>query len=209
MGREMNDAWFLAVNRFARATPWLHAVVAGWATYGVVVFALLLVGAWWVGRRSGPQAVAGVVCAAAATLIAVGVNQPIVAAVAEPRPYATHPDALVLVARTSDPAFPSDHATMAGAVAVGLLFASWRWPALRGWTVAAFIAAPLMALARIYIGAHYPGDVAAGLALGAVVAAAVWLVGYRLLARATTGVGRGPLGPLVQTQRHHADTAHP
>ena len=202
----MNDAWFLAVDRFARVTPWLHAVAAGWATYGVVLFALLLVGAWWAARRNGPRAVAGVVCAGAATLIAVGINQPIVAAVAEPRPYAVHPDALVLVARSSDPAFPSDHATMAGAVAVGLLFAAWRWRVLRGWAVAAVIAAALMAAARVYVGAHYPGDVAAGLVVGAVVAAVLWLLGYGLLAQVATRLERGPLRPLVQSSlRDEAD----
>src|SRR2546428_463519 len=70
----------------------------------------------------------------------------------------------VLVARTTDFSFPGDHATAVGAVAVGLLLTRRRL----GIVMAAF--AVLMAFARVYVGAHYPGDVVAGLALGGVTA---------------------------------------
>ena len=33
---------FLDVNTFARHTPWLHLVMTGYAAYGVVLFAGLL-----------------------------------------------------------------------------------------------------------------------------------------------------------------------
>ena len=42
-------------------------------------------------------------------------------------------------------------------------------------------AAVLMAFARVYVGAHYPGDVLAGLAFGGVVAAGGVPVADRLL----------------------------
>jgi undecaprenyl-diphosphatase len=44
--------------------------------------------------------------APAATLVAVGVNQPIVALVDEPRPYTALPHILVLADRSADPSFP-------------------------------------------------------------------------------------------------------
>src|SRR6266545_4046605 len=56
-------------------------------------------------------------------------------------------------------------ATMAGAVAVGL------WIVHRRLGIVAAMAAVLMAFTRVYIAAHYPADVAAGLLLGGVVAA--------------------------------------
>jgi membrane-associated phospholipid phosphatase len=87
---------------------------------------------------------------ALATLLAVAVNQPIVAAVHEARPYTTHPGILVLAHRSTDFSFPSDHAVMAGAVAAGLWFVSRRLG------VAATVAAVAMAYSRVYIAAHYP-----------------------------------------------------
>jgi len=117
----MNETLFDQINAFARATPWLHAVITFYAGYGVVVFALLLAAGWWSARRSRqPQRMAATVCAGAATLLAVGINQPIVDAVHEARPYTDHPGILVLATRSADFSFPSDHAVMAGAVAVGL-----------------------------------------------------------------------------------------
>jgi membrane-associated phospholipid phosphatase len=112
-------------------------------------------------------------------LVALGVNQFAVAAVAEPRPYAVLDHPLLLIAPTVDPAFPSDHAVMAGAVAAGL------WLVSRRLGIAATVAAAVMATARVYVGAHWPGDVLAGLVLGT----AVTVAGYLLL--------RGPLTALV------------
>lgn len=37
-------SWFLHVNELARDTPWLHAPARGYASYGVVLFAGLLLG---------------------------------------------------------------------------------------------------------------------------------------------------------------------
>ena len=78
---------------------------------------------------------------------------------------------------TRDFSFPSDHAVMAGAVAAGLLLVSRRLGLL------AVVAALVMAFARVYIAAHYPWDVIAGLGLGAAVVVLGWvLLGRRLLA---------------------------
>ena len=162
--------WFRWINAFAVATPWLHAPAYDYATYGPVLFAALLAAAWWVARGRGQAPVmAAVVWAPVAAVAAVGLNQPIVAAVDEPRPYITLPHILVLAQRGSDPAFPSDHAVMAGAVAAGVVLVTRR---VLAWV--AVLAALAIAFARVYIGAHYPHDAAAGLldAAGAVVAGA-------------------------------------
>jgi membrane-associated phospholipid phosphatase len=167
----MNRWLFQQVNSFARATPWLHGPAKWYAAYGVGLFAALLVAGWWMARRTGDVSrVARAISAGVATLIAVAVNQPIVHAVNEARPYATLNHILVLASRSTDPSFPSDHATMAGAVAVGL------WLVDRRLGVLAALAALLMALTRVYIAAHYPADVLAGLLLGAIVAIGTWLI---------------------------------
>lgn len=165
-----NQALFARINDLARHTPSLHPLAAGFATYGVLLFGALLLLALWQLRGAKDARLATALWAGAGTLLAVGVAQPLAALVAEPRPYLTHPSALLLVASTTDWSFPSDHATMAGACAAGLLLASRRIG------LAALAAALVMAADRVYVGAHYPADVVAGLLLGAAVAAGGWFV---------------------------------
>jgi len=170
----MDHSWFLHVNSFARSTPGLHAAFRAYAQYGVVVFAVLLVLAWWIARgRSDLKAMTAALWAPAGTLLAVGLNQPLGNAVREARPYTALQHVEVLVSRTSDFSFPSDHAVMAGAVAAGVFLVS------RPLGLVAALAAVLMAFTRVYVGAHYPGDVIVGLLFGAVVS----LAGYFLLRR--------------------------
>ena len=188
----MDETLLREINRFARATGWLHPIANGYASYGIALFGLLLLAGWWTARRSGdPRMMAAALCAGAATLLAVALNQPIVAAVARPRPYATHPGLLVLAHRSSDPSFPSDHATMAGAAAVGLLLVSWRLGTI------ATVAAVAMAGARVYIAAHYPSDVLAGLLLGGLIAVALYALTRTLLTRLVTAAGGTRLRPLL------------
>lgn len=171
----------MRINEVTKATPWLHGPVRTWAEYGVVVFAALLLAGWWLARTREPPVMAAALIAPASTLVAIAVNQPLIKAVGEARPFVTHPDALVLVGRSADAGFPSDHATMAGAVATGLLLVSRRLG------LVASACAVLMAAARVYVGVHYPRDVLAGLLLGAVVALGCWL----LLRRPVTGLVEG------------------
>jgi membrane-associated phospholipid phosphatase len=134
------------------------------------------------------------------TLVAVAANQPIVHRVHEARPYTVHPHILVLAHHSADFSFPSDHAVMAGAVTAGLWLVSKRLGAV------AAVAALLMGVARVYIAAHYPHDVLAGLALGA----GVVLIGWLLLSRPLTWLvellRRTPLRPLLFAGRRQVPT---
>ena len=189
--QQIQDHGFAAVNDLARATPWLHTPLRLFAEYGVVIFAVLLLAGWWVARRGGSARMAAALWAPLGVLLAVGLNQPIVHAVDEARPYAVLPHALVLVHRSTDASFPSDHAVMAGACAAGLFAVHRRLGLLT------LVLAILMAFARVYVGAHYPLDVAAGLLLGALIT----LVGLAFLYRPLTALvrlaGRTPLRPLL------------
>ena len=163
-GGVLGSAGFRDVNDFARDTSWLHGVIAGYATYGVVLFGGLLVIGYLYARSSGAlPRLASALWAAGGMGVALALNQLIAHAVHEARPFVALPHVLTLVHHSADAGFPSDHAVMAGAVAAGLFFA-WR---VLGWVASA--AAILIAFARVYVGVHYPQDVLAGLALGAIV----------------------------------------
>lgn len=183
---------FDAINGFARHTVWLHSPALAYATYGVVLFAGLLLVGWWVARSTGNHTkVAAALWTPLGALLALAVNQPISNGVGEARPYAVLPNALVLAHRSTDYSFPSDHAVMAGAVAGGLFLVSRRLG------VVAALAALLMAFVRVYVGAHWPGDVEVGLVLGA----AVTVGGFKVIERpAVALVGKlatTPLRPLL------------
>lgn len=82
-----------------------------------------------------------------------------------PRPFVAH-HALLLVQAAHDTSFPSDHATAAFGVAMTDLL--WRMPRRSALLLVAF----LIAIARVYVGAHYPADVVVGAILGSLWAGA-------------------------------------
>ncbi|MGH9128010.1 MAG: phosphatase PAP2 family protein [Acidimicrobiales bacterium] len=193
----MDKSWFLDIENFARHTAWAHGFMAGYALYGGVAFlAFLVLVAWWRARSDGraPNAVAAVLWVAIGTVIAFGIAQPINHAVAEMRPYYHLHGVELLVPKAHDFSFPSDHATIAGAVIAGLwLTGRDRW--LAG---VATVAGLFLAFARVYVGAHYPFDVVGGLVLGALVVLILWPLGMLILRWVTRLVDRSPFRLLVQ-----------
>jgi membrane-associated phospholipid phosphatase len=98
--------------------------------------------------------------------------------------------------------FPSDHCVMAGAAAAGLLLFS------RKIGLVAVVAALLMAFARVYVGAHYPGDVLVWLLIGAAVAILGWFLVRVPLTRAAAWLrDQSRLQPLLVATTGHTDVA--
>jgi len=162
---------FRSINGFAAQTRWGQPFMADYSKYGIGLFALMLVvGLLLARKRSRPERwIAAVAWSGIAALVAFGVDQIISNLVKRPRPFVTHPAVLVLVNRSKDFSFPSDHVSVATAIAVGLVFVN------RKLGIAAIFLAFLMAFSRIYVGVHYPGDVFASL----IIATAVVLLGWR------------------------------
>jgi undecaprenyl-diphosphatase len=159
---------------------------------GLVILALMAILAWFVARRRGR--LDGVVIAALAgvsALVSLGVNHFVSGAVARTRPCHALHHITVLLGCASDYSFPSDHSVIAGALAMGLLLFDVRWG------IAATLLALLLAFSRVYVGVHYPGDVVAGLLMGAAIAVIIFVVLRRPALAATNRLARTPLRPLV------------
>lgn len=108
-------------------------------------------------------------------------------AIDRPRPRTTIPEADPLTG-SGGASMPSGHAATAFAGAVVL---TYFWP--RGAPLF-FVLAAAVAFARIYVGVHYPTDVLAGAALGAVVGA-VWVAVLRPPRPSVGGPPRSGAGP--------------
>jgi undecaprenyl-diphosphatase len=114
-----------------------------------------------------------------ASLLADGVVKPLVG---RPRPFTASPALEVVGRRPATTSFPSGHA--ATCVAAALLLAS-SWPQAR---VGVWAVAVLVALSRVYVGAHYPTDVLGGALVG-------WAAGWFVRGRTTWRSGQVAAAP--------------
>ena len=185
---------FRPIHDFANSTTWLHGFMSFMAKDGVALFAITLLAAWWVGRRDNDdRKVATAVWAALAAVVALLIMKPIADAAKEARPFVVMHFA-PLIKHAADYGFPSEHATGSAAIAVGLLFVSWRLG------LPSLLLALLIAFSRVYVGVHFPQDVLAGLALGAVVAVIGVYTVVPLLTRLVSRLRRTPIRGLVASQ---------
>ncbi len=187
-------SWYLDVNSFARHSPDIHGFMKAYALWlGLVALVLMIVGGYLLARRrrDAPRAVTTVFLAGLGGVIALAVNQPISNAIARVRPCHAHHHVEVLLGCAHDYSLPSDHCMIGGAFAAGLLLVNRRLGAV------AVLFAGFLAFARVYVGVHYPGDVAAGLGMGAAVGLIVIFALRRPVTVITRGLSHSPLKPLV------------
>ncbi|MGK5737484.1 phosphatase PAP2 family protein [Micromonospora sp. URMC 103] len=158
--------WYEDIVEVAGDTPQPVQWFAAHFTEGAILLlgALLLVAA--VTRLGGgPRDRALALVSPVPVVLAYGCSEWLKTVVDEDRPCRAATRAII--AGTCPPpgdwSFPSNHATIAGALAVATLLLSRR---------VGLVALPLAALAafsRTFVGVHYPHDVAAGALLGALV----------------------------------------
>ncbi|MGW2700345.1 phosphatase PAP2 family protein [Streptomyces sp. NPDC001340] len=143
----------------------LDGVVTLWSTYGLAVFALLMVVGWWRARRVDAAAGTTALSVPVAVLVAFGADAGLKALVREDRPCRGLPfPSLEACPAPGDWSFPSNHTAIAVAAAVALFFVSRRLGLLAsGFAVA-------MAASRVWVGVHYPHDVLVGALVGGPVA---------------------------------------
>jgi len=168
MDRGLN--WELArdLNELAGQIPLVDRLAAFIAT-DLIFLIILSAAVWWflpLARDRGKRAA---LAAAAAVASGQALNLVISHIFYVPRPFMAH-HVFLLVNAAHDSSFPSDHATAAFSVAMTALL--WRMPGRRF----VLLGALLIAVARVYVGAHYPADVIAGAILGS-----LWASGFAVL----------------------------
>ena len=141
---------------------WLNPLVEFYTTLGNggllwIVLSLVLL-CWRPTRKVGAAALLALLLGALCT------NVVLKNLVQRPRPY-TVVEGLIPLLTSGDPnSFPSGHTSASFAAAA----AWWRTLPRRWMQVTAVVLAALMALSRLYVGVHFPTDVAAGAIIGTV-----------------------------------------
>jgi undecaprenyl-diphosphatase len=159
-------ALFTTLNALPARLPVLGRIAVVIAEDGIVLYAVLLLWLWVRAARTADRRRL-LLLAVFAAVLSLGVNAALNIAYPRPRPFSVLP-AHVLVPRPHDVSFPSDHAAVTAAIGVALILGGGA-----AWGVAALIGAAVIGLARVAVGIHYPSDIAGGMAVGALCAAAV------------------------------------
>ncbi|MFD7920963.1 phosphatase PAP2 family protein [Streptomyces sp. NPDC059740] len=191
--RFFDDGLYLDVTHLTRHVPAaFNSAVSVWTDFGLGLFALLMVFAWWRARRAGRPMVP-VYAVPVVVVLSYAANDLFKSLVDEQRPcQVLHVATVQPCPPLGDWSFPSNHATVAAAAAVALLLIDRRVGLL---TVPVAL---LMAASRVWVGAHYPHDVLAGLVIGALAATALTRLALSARSRSASRQDAAPAGQ-VQT----------
>jgi membrane-associated phospholipid phosphatase len=196
-----DDGWYRSITGFAQHTHWLNGLMGLLTVVLIAALALMLgYAAWRAWRAADRAALAATAWAVGGTVLSVGCGLVLKQIFHETRPCLALPDVTTVQAcpGPTDYAFPSDHTTVAVALAAGLWLIDRRLGAIGA------ALALLEGFSRIYLGLHYPHDVLAGIVLSSVVVLGGWLLVRGPLLRL---IGHLPAGLLPERTRGEADAA--
>lgn len=150
---------FQWINQFAGKVPLLDHVTVVYSKFGPLLFGAVLAWLWFFRKGDKAELRQTVLLAVTAAGVALAINQLIGAVYFRPRPFADHVVTLLLN-RSADPSFPSDHATGSFALALTVF-----WKDRKAGSVMLMMAF-LLGWSRIFTGTHYPLDVIGGALTG-------------------------------------------
>jgi membrane-associated phospholipid phosphatase len=166
---DVSAEWYRSIVRAAAELPAPLQAATALATDAVLAvylaaFALL----WWRARTRQATVAARALAAPVVTVLAYALSETAKEWKAVDRPCRlVAAPTIAPCPAVGDWSFPSNHATVAGAVAVAVLWSAARLG------LAVLVLAAAAAASRVVVGVHFPHDVVAGFLLGAVVAAAL------------------------------------
>lgn len=155
--------WFSVINGLATKSSVLDGLGKILALYGPEIWAGIFLLLWFWPPQRANRARRAVVYATVAGIVALAINVALSHGLPfRPRPFVYLPASMVhqLIPHANDSSFPSDHAAGSFAFAIGLFYAGSR----SGWW--ALLLAAAIAVARVFVGVHWPTDVLAGAAVG-------------------------------------------
>ena len=166
---DVNGAIFDWINDGAGHVSALDWTMEKLATLGIFAVLAIVGGSWFLrtddGRTNRIAVYSAMLSAVLALLIALAIQN----VYHHDRPFVERTDVVLLMHHSADASFPSEHTTVAVALAAGL--GLWRWRL----GVAALVIALGMGFARVWVGIHYPADIAGGAGVGALSAGIVYL----------------------------------
>ena len=177
--------WYRDVTGFAQRTRWLDGPMSLLTVLLIVALALLVGYAGWrAWRRADRVGLAAAVWAVIGSGISVGCGLGLKQVFREARPCLALPHVTTVQAcpGATDYSFPSDHTTVAAALAAGL------WLIDRRLGVIGASLALVEGYSRVYLGQHYPHDVLAAFLLSGLIVFGGWQAVRRGLDRLSSRV---------------------
>ncbi|KXY78597.1 undecaprenyl-diphosphatase [Bacillus anthracis] len=165
---QFNIDIFRAINDLGKQYSFLNPAIVFLAEYMVYIFALIIFAYWFTGSRKSRMMV---IQAMVAFVIAEVIGKIAGEFHLNYQPFAVLPDVNKLVDHAVDNSFPSDHTILF----FSICFSFWLVRKRTGWLW--LILALCVAISRIWVGVHYPFDVAVGALIGCISAVfSYWLV---------------------------------
>jgi undecaprenyl-diphosphatase len=155
----MDQALTHWINSFAGSNALLDFVMVGATEAGVPLLVALVVAQWW-SKNDRPHVRHTCIAAGLSFLSALAINQCIILFVHRVRPYDVGISHLI-VSKSADWAFPSDHTTASIAVVAAFILNGLPRRAIPLGVMTA-----LISWSRIFVGTHYVTDVLGGCLTG-------------------------------------------
>ena len=158
---DLDVALTRGINSGAGQSPLLDHLMIWVSACGVPLLVVAVASQWWQ-SRDRPHTRHILLAAGLSFLLGLALNQLLLLFVHRMRPYdggVTH----LLIERSTDFSFPSDHATASFAIAAAFLLHGMP---RRGFVFLA--AAMLIIFSRVYVGTHYASDVLGGALTGVI-----------------------------------------
>lgn len=165
---QFNIDIFRTINDLGKQYSFLNSAMVFLAEYMVYILALIVLAYWFTSSRKSRMMV---IQAMVAFVIAEVIGKIAGEFHLNYQPFAVLPDVNKLVDHTVDNSFPSDHTILFFSICFSFWFVRKKTGLL--WLILAFC----VAISRIWVGVHYPFDVAIGALIGVVSALfSYWVV---------------------------------